>query len=105
MRREGELERAAEVLLPATRSGGNDSRARALTAIGQVHAAAGRGPEALAAFNAAVDLAELSSRKDHMVAMGSKAPAGEVLKPVPPALPAQTARVGRSLRKALTGLD
>jgi tetratricopeptide (TPR) repeat protein len=57
LRRGGEFKRAVEVLEPATLAGGNDSRARAWTALGQAYAASGRGPEALAAFNRAVERA------------------------------------------------
>ena len=55
--RREQLDRAREVLEPATSSGGNDSRARAWAAIGQVHASAGRGQLALEAFESAVERA------------------------------------------------
>ncbi len=57
LRRHEDLERARDVLEPATSSGSNDSRARAWVAIGQVHAASGRGELALAAFESAVERA------------------------------------------------
>lgn len=48
---------AIALLAPVTEAGSNDRRARALAALGQAYAVAGRGPEARAAFEKAVERA------------------------------------------------
>lgn len=55
LRRRGQLREARQTLLPATRTGSNDDRARALVALGRVHLAEHRPDRAARSFDDAIE--------------------------------------------------